>query len=237
MSRFKAANEIDRRTGTNILGIIVIDQLTVFGRGEVQMSDCSYMVPNLTEGSFYRSEIIIKKSRFITSVGHTQGAEASEAFLEKIRREFSDARHNCYAFNAGRGGETAFAGCSDDGEPKGTAGRPMLNVLVHSQIGEITVVVTRYFGGILLGTGGLVRAYQDSVKEALAKLPLKIKEDLEELHFTADSTKMHIVEQIVRKHSGRITGRNFSGTGCMIKITAGAANALQIKQELDLLNR
>lgn len=113
----------------------------------------------------------------------------------------------------------------------------MLNVLVHSQIGEITVVVTRYFGGILLGTGGLVRAYQDSVKEALAKLPLKIKEDLEELHFTADSTKMHIVEQIVRKHSGRITGRNFSGTGCMFKITAGAANALQIKQELDLLNR
>ena len=68
MSRFKAANEIDRRTGTNILGIIVIDQLTVFGRGEVQMSDCSYMVPDLTEGSFYRSEIIIKKSRFITSV-------------------------------------------------------------------------------------------------------------------------------------------------------------------------
>ena len=182
-----------------------------------QMSDCSYMVPDLTEGSL--------------------GAEASEAFLEKIRREFSDARHNCYAFNAGRGGETAFAGCSDDGEPKGTAGRPMLNVLVHSQIGEITVVVTRYFGGILLGTGGLVRAYQDSVKEALAKLPLKIKEDLEELHFTADSTKMHIVEQIVRKHSGRITGRNFFGTGCMIKITAGAANALQIKQELDLLNR
>lgn len=126
MSRFKAANEIDRITGTNILGIIVIDQLTVFGRGEVQMSDCSYMVPDLTEGSFYRSEIIIKKSRFITSVGHTQGAEASEAFLEKIRREFSDARHNCYAFNAGRGGETAFAGYSDDGEPKGTAGRPML---------------------------------------------------------------------------------------------------------------
>lgn len=81
-----------------------------------------------------------------------------------------DARHNCFAFNADKPGTSGYAGCSDDGEPHGTAGQPMLNVILHCDVGEITAVVTRYFGGILLGTGGLVKAYQDSVKQALESL-------------------------------------------------------------------
>ena len=80
-----------------------------------------------------------------------------------------------FAYNAGNPGSTAICGCSDDGEPHGTAGRPMLNVVLHSDVGELCVVVTRYFGGILLGTGGLVKAYQDSVKLALEDLPLTVR--------------------------------------------------------------
>ena len=137
------------------------------------MSVDIYTVPKIAIGSCHREELIVKKSRFITSIGHVTSVDEAKAFIDKISTEFSDARHNCYAFNATAPGSTAFCGCSDDGEPKGTAGHPMLNVVLHSGVGEICCVVTRYFGGILLGTGGLVKAYQDSVKKALETLNLQ----------------------------------------------------------------
>ena len=200
------------------------------------MSDGSYKIPALNDGEIYRNELVIKKSRFIASVGHTKGVDEAEAFLNKIRREFPDARHNCHAFNAGRGNETAFIGCSDDGEPKGTAGRPMLNVLVHSGVGEITVVVTRYFGGILLGTGGLVRAYQDSVKEVLDKLPLKEPEDISELRFAAGISEIHLVEKLAVRYGAGITSRDFTDTGCNFRITVNVKRAEELKKELALLH-
>lgn len=201
------------------------------------MSDTTdYMVPALNDGEVFRNELVIKKSRFIASVGHTKGVDEAEAFLNKIRREFPDARHNCHAFNAGRGNETAFIGCSDDGEPKGTAGRPMLNVLVHSGVGEITVVVTRYFGGILLGTGGLVRAYQDSVKEVLDKLPLKEPEDISELRFAAGISEIHLVEKLAVRYGAGITSRDFTDTGCNFRITVNVKRAQELKKELELLH-
>lgn len=201
------------------------------------MSDTTdYMVPALNDGDVFRNELVIKKSRFIASVGHTKGVDEAEAFLNKIRREFPDARHNCHAFNAGRGNETAFIGCSDDGEPKGTAGRPMLNVLVHSGVGEITVVVTRYFGGILLGTGGLVRAYQDSVKEVLDKLPLKEPEDISELRFAAGISEIHLVEKLAVRYGAGITSRDFTDTGCNFRITVNVKRAEELKKELALLH-
>lgn len=201
------------------------------------MSDTTdYMVPALNDGEVFRNELVIKKSRFIASVGHTKGVDEAEAFLNKIRREFPDARHNCHAFNAGRGSETAFIGCSDDGEPKGTAGRPMLNVLVHSCVGEITVVVTRYFGGILLGTGGLVRAYQDSVKEVLDKLPLKEPEDISELRFAAGISEIHLVEKLAVRYGAGITSRDFTDTGCNFRITVNVKRAQELKKELELLH-
>lgn len=201
------------------------------------MSDTTdYMVPALNDGEVFRNELVIKKSRFIASVGHTKGVDEAEAFLNKIRREFPDARHNCHAFNAGRGNETAFIGCSDDGEPKGTAGRPMLNVLVHSGVGEITLVVTRYFGGILLGTGGLVRAYQDSVKEVLDKLPLKEPEDISELRFAAGISEIHLVEKLAVRYGAGITSRDFTDTGCNFRITVNVKRAEELKKELELLH-
>ena len=137
------------------------------------MVDSSYKVPALEKGKFHRTELVIKRSRFITSVARTNSVDEPKQFIDSICKEFSDARHNCFAYNADKPNSSGYAGCSDDGEPHGTAGQPMLNVLLHSGVGQITVVVTRYFGGILLGTGGLVKAYQDSIKQALDTLEIE----------------------------------------------------------------
>lgn len=114
----------------------------------------------------------MRRSRFLTQTCQADSREASREFVEYIRRLHPDATHNCWAFVAGPPGDTALIGSSDDGEPKGTAGRPMLGTLLHCGIGQICVVVSRWFGGIKLGTGGLVRAYQDAVSENLKTLPL-----------------------------------------------------------------
>lgn len=110
-------------------------------------------------------ELIEKKSRFIATVRHVETEEEAGAFIEEMKKRYWDATHNCSAFVLGKKGE--LTRCSDDGEPAGTAGRPMLEVLVSSGIRNVCVVVTRYFGGTLLGTGGLVRAYGASVQEGL----------------------------------------------------------------------
>jgi len=121
----------------------------------------SYRV--LLEGG--EGEIVEKKSRFIATVRRVETEEEAIAFIEKMKKKYWDARHNCSAFVIGTRGE--LTRCSDDGEPSGTAGRPMLEVLLGEGIRNIVVVVTRYFGGVLLGTGGLVRAYTQAVKEGL----------------------------------------------------------------------
>lgn len=110
-------------------------------------------------------EIVEKKSRFIATVEKIETEEDALAFIAKMKKQYWDARHNCYAFVVGKNQE--LQRCSDDGEPSGTAGRPMLDVLLRENIHNAAVVVTRYFGGTLLGTGGLVRAYQKSVQEGL----------------------------------------------------------------------
>lgn len=111
-------------------------------------------------------EIVEKKSRFIANVRPVKTEEEAQAFIEEMRKRYWDARHNCTAFVIGERNE--LCRCSDDGEPSGTAGRPMLEVLLGEGVHNICVVVTRYFGGVLLGTGGLVRAYQGAVKAGLA---------------------------------------------------------------------
>ena len=112
----------------------------------------------------------IRKSRFITTLAPVTDAAQVQTFLSDVRQEFPDASHQCWAFLLGRPHSSAHVGMSDDGEPKGTAGRPMLTVLLHAEIGDVMVVVTRYFGGIKLGTGGLQRAYSDCVKQILNNL-------------------------------------------------------------------
>lgn len=133
----------------------------------------SFAVPDLAPDALHREEQVIKRSRFLVSLAHCPDALQARAFVERIKTEFPDATHNCWAYAAGPPGDTGQIGMSDDGEPHGTAGRPMLTMLLHGGVGEIAAVVTRYFGGIKLGTGGLVRAYQDCVRQGLETLPTR----------------------------------------------------------------
>ncbi|MCD8075204.1 MAG: YigZ family protein [Lachnospiraceae bacterium] len=111
------------------------------------------------------AEIVEKKSRFIATVRPVDSEEDALAFIAATKKKYWDARHNCFAYVIGERQE--LQRCSDDGEPQGTAGRPMLEVLLGEDVHNMVVVVTRYFGGVLLGTGGLVRAYSKSVQEGL----------------------------------------------------------------------
>ncbi len=111
-------------------------------------------------------EIVEKKSRFIATVRLVESEEEALEILEAARKKYWDATHNCFAYVIGERRETVR--CSDDGEPSGTAGRPMLDVLLGEELSNVLVIVTRYFGGTLLGTGGLVRAYSKAVQEGLA---------------------------------------------------------------------
>lgn len=127
-----------------------------------------YLIP----AQSHRTEEEILRSRFITTVAYTPTVEAAREFIGAMSSEFADASHNCWAYVIGPPGSTGQIGMSDDGEPHGTAGRPMLAVLLHSNIGDLCAVVTRYFGGTLLGKGGLVKAYSGGVQLALASLPV-----------------------------------------------------------------
>ncbi len=129
-------------------------------------------------------EIIEKKSRFIATLRPVESEEEAYAFIEEMRKKYWDATHNCSAFVVGERGE--LARCSDDGEPSQTAGRPMLDVLLGEEIRNVCAVVTRYFGGTLLGTGGLVRAYSGAVKEGLAHCTVVTKRLAKELAVTTD---------------------------------------------------
>ena len=119
----------------------------------------------LTKGG--EAELVEKKSRFIATVRPVESEEEAAAFIEEMKKKYYDARHNCSAYVLGS--KAQLIRSSDDGEPSGTAGRPMLEVLLGSGIRNVAAVVTRYFGGTLLGTGGLVRAYSGVLKEALEK--------------------------------------------------------------------
>ena len=130
-----------------------------------------YAIPS----RIHRVEELIQRSRFITTAAHAPDANAANAFVDSVRELFPDATHHCWAFVAGPPGSTAHIGMSDDGEPHGTAGRPMLTVLLHSGVGEVVTVCTRYFGGVKLGTGGLSRAYAGGVKLLLQTLPTELK--------------------------------------------------------------
>ena len=137
-------------------------------------------------------------------MAHAATEEEAKTFISAIKHEFPDATHKCWAFVAGPPGDTARVGMSDDGEPHGTAGKPILSVLLHSDIGEIVAVVTRYFGGTKLGTGGLVRAYSGSVKNALAGLAVKEKREVISLTVRLDYSKINGVKQIVESFDSEI---------------------------------
>jgi uncharacterized YigZ family protein len=157
-----------------------------------------------------RVQETISRSRFITTVAAAATPEQARDFVAEIRAEFPDATHHCYAYVAGPPASTAQIGMSDDGEPGGTAGRPMLAVLLGSGVGDIAVVVTRFFGGTKLGTGGLVRAYSGGVKAALAQLPLQEKTTRRELTLIAAYHWISTLDRLLPTYEAQVEERTFN---------------------------
>ncbi|WP_419209108.1 YigZ family protein [Photobacterium leiognathi subsp. mandapamensis] len=157
-----------------------------------------YLVP--TADVIFEEEI--KKSRFITYLAHTPNIEAAKQFVQQIKERHHDARHNCWAFVAGHPTDSMKWGFSDDGEPSGTAGKPILAQLTGSGVGEITAVVTRYYGGIRLGTGGLVKAYGGGVQQALTRLETKQKVITSELELSCEYNQVSLVESLLSEYNG-----------------------------------
>jgi uncharacterized YigZ family protein len=156
-----------------------------------------------------RFQETITRSRFITTVAAAATPQEARGLVAEVRAEFPDATHHCYAFVSGPPGSTAQIGMSDDGEPSGTAGRPMLGVLLGSGVGDIVAVVTRYFGGTKLGTGGLVRAYSGGVRAALAELPLGEKVLLRHLQLQGTYHWISALDKILTSYKAEVTGRIF----------------------------
>ena len=140
-------------------------------------------------------ELVEKKSRFIAQTVPAESEEEALAFVEKVRKHYWDARHHCFAYVIGERNQIQM--CSDDGEPSQTAGRPMLDVLLGEEVHNICVVVTRYFGGTLLGTGGLVRAYSGAVQEGLKNSTIVEKCPGRQIQITTDYTGIGKIQYIL----------------------------------------
>jgi uncharacterized YigZ family protein len=156
-----------------------------------------------------RFQETISRSRFITTIVAVESLEQARGFVAEIRAESPDATHHCFAYVVGPPGSTAQIGMSDDGEPSGTAGRPMLAALLGSGVGDIAAVVTRYYGGTKLGTGGLVRAYSGGVKAALAQLPLQEKVALRALKLSGAYHWVSALDRLLPSYEAQVTERIF----------------------------
>lgn len=157
----------------------------------------------------HRVEQTIARSRFLCTIERAATADEAQAFVRSMHAVLPDATHHCWAFVAGPPGDTGRAGMSDAGEPHGTAGRPMLTVLLHSGVGEIAAVVTRYYGGIKLGTGGLVKAYGGTVQLALATLPTEQRIDYVDGTLTIGYASITVVRQLLDTFDVVITGERY----------------------------
>jgi uncharacterized YigZ family protein len=156
-----------------------------------------------------RADIRVVNSRFIATAAPAATVEAARSFIAAIRAEMPDASHHVYAYIVGHGATTTL-GMSDDGEPSGTAGRPVMAVLRGSGLGDVVLVVTRYFGGTLLGTGGLVHAYGDAARAVLAALPREEKVERRPLVVTLPYAAYELVRRLVAAYAGNIIEESFA---------------------------
>lgn len=159
---------------------------------------------------FQRTETEVARSRFIASVDRATTVEEARAFISRIRDEMPDASHHVYAFRVGYG-KNVTEGMSDDGEPTGTSGPPTLAVLRGSEIGDIVLVTTRYFGGTKLGTGGLVRAYSEAAHIAVNSLPTELKVEKRLLGVEVPYSLYEQTKLLVAEHRGEIEEEEFAG--------------------------
>ncbi len=160
----------------------------------------------------WQAEIEIKRSQFIGIARRTSTEQAAREFIDEIRSRYPDARHHCSAYIVHRDDAQAIERSSDDGEPAGTAGQPMLEVLKGTDALDVTVVVVRYFGGVLLGTGGLVRAYQDATKAVLAKVRWVERTQLDLFRVELDHAEAGKIESELRNQGYQILSTEYGAT-------------------------
>ncbi len=172
----------------------------------------NYSVPMKTLGTElpFQVEETIKGSRFITRVIFAPEVATAKAFIKQLNINEPDATHHCWSYIVGNPKSTTLMACSDDGEPSGTAGMPMLNVLKYGDVGDICTVVTRYYGGTKLGTGGLARAYGGGVKLALESLPIQERVFTEKLVLQCAYDLQPQIEYLLKEHQADIKAINFS---------------------------
>jgi uncharacterized YigZ family protein len=175
--------------------------------------------PRLVPAREVRYEIRVVNSRFIATAGPALTMEDARSLLARMRREFPDATHHVPAFIIGHG-NTVISHCHDDGEPSGTAGRPALAVLQGSGLGDVAVVVTRYYGGTKLGTGGLVRAYGDAVRSVLEIMPRARKIATQTFAFAVPYAAFERVRRLIGIHHGEIINQEF---GAEVELTSRIA--------------
>lgn len=156
-----------------------------------------------------RIELQVKNSRFIGRAGYTPSVEAAKAFIEQVKAEEPHRTHAVYAFAIGHGA-TVTHGMSDAGEPSGTAGRPALAVVKGSGLGDVTVVIVRYFGGTKLGTGGLVKAYTETAQQVLAALPMTEKVERQSVQVTIPYALYEPVKRLIETHRGQVDTEEFA---------------------------
>ncbi|MCW8892753.1 MAG: YigZ family protein [Deltaproteobacteria bacterium] len=178
-----------------------------------------------------RCIVEVQRSRFITTIEQAESPEAALQFISRVKQEYPDANHNCWAYLIGSPGSTDRIGLSDDGEPHGVAGKPMLTTLQHAGIGDIAVVVSRYFGGIKLGKGGMVKAYTLAVQTALEQLSVTDKIDWAELSLCFAYPLLSPIEQLLPEFEAEIIGRNFTEQ-ILLRLKLPAENITEIRTRL-----
>lgn len=174
-------------------------------------------------------EIVEKKSRFIGYVKHTETEDEAVAFVNEIRRKHFDARHNCYAYSVD--GQQQTIRFSDDGEPGGTAGKPILEVITGRGLCDVCIVVTRYFGGTLLGTGGLVRAYTDAAKACIEATDMVTKCLVVPMKLTTNYTDLGKIQYLLNSREIPIIDSVY-GEDVVLQIEVLTDEVEQIKKQL-----
>lgn len=180
------------------------------------------------------SQIIEKKSKFIANIFYVQSQEEAENLIKETKKKYYDARHNCYAYSIStdNGILNKF---SDDGEPAGTAGAPMLNILNKNELVNVLVIVTRYFGGILLGTGGLVKAYSQVTLDVIEKTQKVIEEEGYEIQLILDYSEFEKLNYYCQKNQINIISTNYDEKiNCILEMTKQAKDKIiENKEELN----
>lgn len=179
-----------------------------------------------------RHTLEIKKSQFITWLLPLESKQQAKAHLEQARAEYPDARHHCWAYVMGDSPNSLTAAMSDDGEPSGTAGKPMLNVLQHKPVNNVMAIVIRYFGGIKLGAGGLVRAYSQAVEQAFSDaelVPIVLKD---EFSVTLPFAEENWLRHILNKLSGEILNTEYQQQ-VLVTLSLPQSNSEELREALD----